>query len=62
MIMAVILFLIIAAGIFPLAREGFFAAGSANQGICWRRRRFSPRSGQLYGRQLAVHWSRRLRR
>ncbi|MDF2759587.1 MAG: hypothetical protein K0S99_2219, partial [Thermomicrobiales bacterium] len=33
MIMAVILFLIIAAGVFPLAREGFFAAGSANQGI-----------------------------
>jgi DMSO/TMAO reductase YedYZ molybdopterin-dependent catalytic subunit len=31
-IMAVILFLIITAGIFPLAREGFFAAGSVNQG------------------------------
>ena len=31
-IMAAVLFLIIAAGIFPLAREGFFAAGSANQG------------------------------
>jgi DMSO/TMAO reductase YedYZ molybdopterin-dependent catalytic subunit len=30
-VMAVILFLIIAAGIFPLAREGFFAAGSVNQ-------------------------------
>jgi ABC-type Fe3+ transport system permease subunit len=28
----VLLFLIIAAGIFPLAREGFFAAGSVNQG------------------------------
>src|SRR5918994_5751393 len=27
-----LLFLIIAAGIFPLAREGVFAAGSANQG------------------------------
>jgi DMSO/TMAO reductase YedYZ molybdopterin-dependent catalytic subunit len=33
MIMAVILFLIITAGVFPLAREGFFAAASANQGI-----------------------------
>jgi DMSO/TMAO reductase YedYZ molybdopterin-dependent catalytic subunit len=31
-IMAAVLFLIIAAGIFPLAREGFFAAGSASQG------------------------------
>ena len=31
-IVAVMLFLIIAAGIFPLAREGFFAASSANQG------------------------------
>ena len=31
-ITAVLLFLIIAAGIFPLAREGVFAAGSANQG------------------------------
>ncbi len=31
-IMAAVLFLIIAAGIFPLAREGFFAAGSVNQG------------------------------
>jgi DMSO/TMAO reductase YedYZ molybdopterin-dependent catalytic subunit len=31
-IMAAVLFLIIAAGILPLAREGFFAAGSANQG------------------------------
>src|SRR5919112_2996535 len=31
-IMAAVLFLIITAGIFPLAREGFFAAGSANQG------------------------------
>jgi DMSO/TMAO reductase YedYZ molybdopterin-dependent catalytic subunit len=30
-IMAAVLFLIIAAGIFPLAREGFFAAGSVNQ-------------------------------
>ena len=30
--MAAVLFLIIAAGIFPLAREGFFAAGSVNQG------------------------------
>src|SRR5215203_6910729 len=32
MIMAAVLFLIIAAAIFPVAREGFFAAGSANQG------------------------------
>ena len=31
-IVAAVLFLIIAAGIFPLAREGFFAAGSVNQG------------------------------
>src|SRR5215218_3983552 len=31
-IMAAVLFLIIAAGVFPVAREGFFAAGSANQG------------------------------
>ena len=31
-IMAAVLFLFIAAGIFPLAREGFFAAGSASQG------------------------------
>src|SRR5919106_1119605 len=31
-VMAVMLFLIIVAGIFPLAREGFFAAGSVNQG------------------------------
>jgi DMSO/TMAO reductase YedYZ molybdopterin-dependent catalytic subunit len=31
-IMAAVLFLIIVAGIFPLAREGFFAAGSVNQG------------------------------
>jgi DMSO/TMAO reductase YedYZ molybdopterin-dependent catalytic subunit len=31
-VMAAVLFLIIAAGIFPLAREGFFAAGSVNQG------------------------------
>ena len=30
--MAAVLFLIIVAGIFPLAREGFFAAGSVNQG------------------------------
>src|SRR5688572_10872666 len=30
-IMAAVLFLIIAAGIFPLAREGVFAAGSVNQ-------------------------------
>src|SRR5215208_1916014 len=30
-VMGAVLFLIIAAGIFPLAREGFFAAGSANQ-------------------------------
>ncbi len=32
-IMAGVLFLIIAAGIYPLAREGFFAAASPNQGI-----------------------------
>jgi DMSO/TMAO reductase YedYZ molybdopterin-dependent catalytic subunit len=32
LIMAAVLFLIIAAGIFPLAREGFFAAGSVYQG------------------------------
>src|SRR5215213_2449078 len=32
LIVAVVLFLIIAAGIFPLAREGFFAAGSVIQG------------------------------
>jgi DMSO/TMAO reductase YedYZ molybdopterin-dependent catalytic subunit len=31
-VMGAVLFLIIAAGIFPLAREGFFAAGSVNQG------------------------------
>src|SRR5215204_2690168 len=31
-IMGAVLFLIIAAGVFPLAREGFFAAGSVNQG------------------------------
>src|SRR5215212_2990604 len=31
-IMAVVLFLIIAAGVFPLAREGIFAAGSGDQG------------------------------
>ncbi|HEX2281340.1 MAG TPA: molybdopterin-dependent oxidoreductase [Thermomicrobiales bacterium] len=31
-VMAAVLFLIIAAGIFPLAREGFFAAASVNQG------------------------------
>jgi DMSO/TMAO reductase YedYZ molybdopterin-dependent catalytic subunit len=31
-IMAVVLFLIIAAGIYPLAREGFFATGSPYQG------------------------------
>jgi DMSO/TMAO reductase YedYZ molybdopterin-dependent catalytic subunit len=31
-IMAAVLFLIIAAGIFPLSREGVFAAGSVNQG------------------------------
>src|SRR5215216_7599112 len=31
-VMGAALFLIIAAGIFPLAREGFFAAGSVNQG------------------------------
>ncbi len=30
--MGAVLFLIIAVGIFPLAREGFFAAGSVNQG------------------------------
>ncbi|MCD6028364.1 MAG: oxidoreductase molybdopterin binding protein [Thermomicrobiales bacterium] len=32
-IMAGVLFLIVAAGIFPLAREGFFAAGSPHQGL-----------------------------
>jgi DMSO/TMAO reductase YedYZ molybdopterin-dependent catalytic subunit len=32
LIMVAVLFLIIAAGIFPLAREGFFAAGSVYQG------------------------------
>lgn len=32
-IMAGVLFLIIAAGVYPLAREGFFAAGSPNQGV-----------------------------
>jgi DMSO/TMAO reductase YedYZ molybdopterin-dependent catalytic subunit len=31
-ILAAVLFLIITAGIFPLAREGYFAAGSVNQG------------------------------
>jgi DMSO/TMAO reductase YedYZ molybdopterin-dependent catalytic subunit len=31
-IMGAVLFLIIAVGVFPLAREGFFAAGSVNQG------------------------------
>jgi DMSO/TMAO reductase YedYZ molybdopterin-dependent catalytic subunit len=31
-IMGAVLFLIITAGIFPVAREGFFAAGSVNQG------------------------------
>src|SRR4051795_9672692 len=31
-IVAILLFLIITAGIFPLAREGFFAASSVNQG------------------------------
>src|SRR5918995_3145773 len=31
-VMAAVLFLIIAAGIFPLAREGVFAAGSVDQG------------------------------
>ena len=31
LIMAAVLFLIIAAGIYPLAREGFFAADSVNQ-------------------------------
>jgi len=28
-----VLFLVVTAGVFPLAREGFFAAGSANRGI-----------------------------
>jgi DMSO/TMAO reductase YedYZ molybdopterin-dependent catalytic subunit len=33
LLVAAILFLVVAGGIFPLAREGFFASGSANQGV-----------------------------
>ncbi|MDF3015410.1 MAG: molybdopterin-binding oxidoreductase [Thermomicrobiales bacterium] len=50
LIMAAVLFLIIAVGIFPLAREGVFAAGSVNQGTLLAQ-------GILFAAVWAVAWA-----
>src|SRR5829696_662844 len=49
-VMGAVLFLIIAVGIFPLAREGVFAAGSVNQGTLLAQ-------GILFAAVWAVAWT-----